>query len=109
MSAGTVLAITANPATGQGILFDEITVERIIPTFDGDYNHDNFVDAADYVVWRKTDGTAAGYNAWRTHFGQPGGVSSSAGTGAEIPEPNASLLLLIGILASCSCRRVVAS
>ncbi len=60
VSAGTVLAITANPATGQGILFDEITVERILPTFDGDYNHDNIVDAADYVVWRKTDGTRLG-------------------------------------------------
>ena len=36
----------------------------------GDFNNDGTVDAADYVVWRKSDGTPAGYNAWRTHFGQ---------------------------------------
>ena len=109
VSAGTVLAITANPATGQGILFDEITVARIFVTLDGDYNHDNSVDAADYVVWRKTDGTAAGYNAWRTHFGQPAGISSSASMGAAIPEPKASLLLLVGILSLCVYRRGAAS
>ncbi len=28
----------------------------------GDYNLDGIVDAADYVVWRKTDGTQAGYD-----------------------------------------------
>ena len=39
----------------------------------GDYNDNGVVDAADYVVWRKTDGTPAGYNLWRTHFGQTGG------------------------------------
>jgi hypothetical protein len=104
VSAGTVLAITANPATTQGILFDNITVERIIPTFDGDFNHDNLVDAADYVVWRKSDGTAAGYNAWRTHFGQPAGDGSSELTGPAIPEPKAWLLLLAGILSLCLCR-----
>ena len=39
----------------------------------GDFNLDGAVDAADYILWRKTDGTPAGYNAWRTHFGQPAG------------------------------------
>ena len=42
------------------------------PSLPGDFNHDGTVDAADYVVWRKTDGTPAGYNTWRTHFGQTG-------------------------------------
>ena len=28
----------------------------------GDYDADGDVDAADYVVWRKTDGSPAGYN-----------------------------------------------
>lgn len=45
------------------------------PTLDspGDYNHDGFVDDADYVVWRKTgiDGQE-GYNTWRTNFGKTG-------------------------------------
>jgi hypothetical protein len=49
---------------------------------DGDYNHDNKVDAADYVLWRKDPtsfgGDPAGYNVWRANFGLP------AGTGAGI-------------------------
>jgi len=43
----------------------------------GDFNHDGAVNAADYVVWRKTDGASADYNLWRTNFGK----SVSAGTG----------------------------
>ena len=30
-----------------------------------DFNGDGVVDSADYVVWRKFDGTTDGYNAWR--------------------------------------------
>ena len=46
------------------------------PTLPGDFNHDGTVDAADYIVWRKTDGTPAGYNTWRANFGQPAGSGS---------------------------------
>ena len=28
----------------------------------GDFNHDGTVDAADYVVWRKTEARCAGYD-----------------------------------------------
>ena len=45
----------------------------------GDYNHDGKVDAADYVVWRKSNGSQSDYNTWRSHFGQ------SAGSGAALP------------------------
>ena len=38
--------------------------------FSADYNQNGTVDAADYVVWRKNDGTPDGYNTWRTHFGR---------------------------------------
>jgi hypothetical protein len=52
------------------------------PTLPGDYNGDNVIDAADYVVWRKTLGTAAAlpndatppdvtqedYGPWQTNF-----------------------------------------
>jgi hypothetical protein len=105
VSAGTVLAITANPATGQGILFDEITVERIFETFGGDYNHSHFVDAADYVVWRKTDDTAAGYSGWLTHFGQPAGSGSGGSLNANIPEP-ATLVMFILAAACVLARRL---
>ena len=45
---------------------------QVFLSLPGDFNHDGTVDAADYVVWRKTDGTQAEYNTWRTHFGQTG-------------------------------------
>ena len=36
----------------------------------GDFNGDGIVDAADYVIWRKNDGSQVGYDMWRSHFGQ---------------------------------------
>jgi hypothetical protein len=51
----------------------------IVPAIPGDFNFDGSVDAADYVVWRKTEGSAADYNWWRSHFGQ------TAGSGAALP------------------------
>ena len=50
----------------------------------GDYNNDDVVDAADYVVWRKTDGTPDGYDAWRMNFGA---MTNAAGRSAlAVPE-----------------------
>ena len=60
----------------------------------GDYNFDGTVDAADYVVWRKTDGTPAGYTLWRSHFGQTAGSGSDANSNAAIPEPTTLVLLM---------------
>ena len=60
----------------------------------GDFNNDGKVDAADYVVWRKTDGTPAGYNVWRAHFGQTAGSGSGSNTNTAAPEP-ATLALLV--------------
>ncbi|HEY3391286.1 MAG TPA: hypothetical protein VGK58_01170 [Lacipirellulaceae bacterium] len=62
----------------------------------GDYNGDGSVDAADYVVWRKIDGTQQGYDAWRTNFGRAGATSSAS---AIVPEPSTIVLSLIGALA----------
>jgi fibronectin-binding autotransporter adhesin len=73
----------------------------------GDYNQNGKVDAADYVLWRKSPGTyggnPAGYNAWRANFGQPpGSGSGTVGTAsAAVPEPTASVLL-ISMVASLS-------
>lgn len=62
----------------------------------GDFNHDGLVNAADYVVWRKTgiDGPT-GYNTWRAHFGQvANGVGTSA-MGSNVPEPTSLVLCLM--------------
>ena len=82
----------------------------------GDYNGNGIVDAADYVVWRKTVGQTGGslvadgsgplgtpdgvvdnldYNFWRTQFGA---ASSSAGQSTRVPEPATALSLMLGLL-----------
>jgi hypothetical protein len=73
----------------------------------GDFNHDGTVDAADYVVWRKLDGTQTGYDLWRANFGTSRGPGSGSaayplGVSAEplsasIPEPASLATLLCGI------------
>ena len=62
----------------------------------GDFNGDNKVDAADYVVWRKTDGTQPGYDLWRTNFGRTSGSGASLMAGAAVPEHSTMLLGAFG-------------
>jgi hypothetical protein len=78
-----------------------------LPTLSGDFNQNGVVDAADYVVWRKTDGTQSGYDAWRANFGASLSVGSSSaahslGSSAEplstVPEPSALLIILIAAI-----------
>ena len=70
----------------------------------GDFNHDGFVNAADYVVWRKSGGTQADYDVWRGNFG---GTFSGIGSGTEyavVPEPSTALSvtsLIICVLLAC--------
>jgi hypothetical protein len=76
----------------------------------GDFTGDMVVDAADYVMWRKSTGTQEAYDDWRENFGAvaaPAGpstlvrgfvkyVTSGPGGGSgAVPEP--SCLLLVGI------------
>jgi hypothetical protein len=85
----------------------------------GDFNKDGYVDAADYVVWRKTVGQSgaesnhpaadanhdfvvnmADFNLWRANFGAPHVISGGAGSSASyssvtIPEPATLLLALL--------------
>jgi formylglycine-generating enzyme required for sulfatase activity len=64
----------------------------------GDFNGDGTVDAADYVIWRKTGGTQEQYNEWRANFGMssPGGGSFPV---TAVPEPACILLILSGTFA----------
>jgi hypothetical protein len=68
----------------------------------GDFNGDGSVNAADYVVWRKTDGTLPGYNAWRTNFGRTAG--SAAGASAAVPEPGMVGLVLLATFGAVQLR-----
>ena len=78
----------------------------------GDYNHDGRVDAADYVVWRKSIGTALGYDKWRAHFGEPGSsgaaLHSADPLSAAVPEPTSVFLLILGAGITSRSRRRIA-
>jgi len=66
----------------------------------GDYNQDGSIDAADYVVWRKTIGGQLAYDAWRENFGTTAG--SGSGQGSSVPEPmtwTLATLALVGLMA----------
>lgn len=66
----------------------------------GDFSQDGVVDAADYVLWRKTNGGPAGYDLWRGHFGASSGNGSSAAQvqSASVPEPSTAFLLAMPAL-----------
>jgi hypothetical protein len=70
----------------------------------GDFNGNGTVDAADYVVWRKTDPTPERYNLWRTNFGRTAG--GAALSGAAVPEPTSWLLLILGAALGTWIRRL---
>jgi hypothetical protein len=73
----------------------------------GDYNDDGVVDAADFTVWRDTDGSPEGYAAWQANFGLSYGMGSSLPENAAVPEPSVcGLLLAVAFAAGLgTCRR----
>ena len=81
----------------------------------GDYNQDGRVDAADYVLWRTSDGTPEGYDTWRANFGKivaAGGAPalSTSTTGeppvatAAAPEPSSFALVAYAVAMAFGCR-----
>jgi hypothetical protein len=101
--------------SGGDFTYTRSTPAVAVPT--GDYNHNNVVDAGDYVIWRRTlgqsaspfgsgaDGSSNGtidsddYTFWRARFGNP--VGSGAGL-ASIPEPS-TIPLGLGLIAVFIC------
>jgi autotransporter-associated beta strand protein len=78
-------------------------VLTVLSALPGDYNGNGVVDAADYVVWRKNDGTSTGYNTWRAHFGQTAGNGAafkSVAASSAVPEPPALAPIVLACLVS---------
>jgi hypothetical protein len=68
------------------------------PGLDGDYNEDGAVDAADYVVGRKSPGDFGGDPAWHNVWRQNFGATGAPGLGtAAVPEPISLSLLLVSL------------
>jgi fibronectin-binding autotransporter adhesin len=123
-STGTWGAIGSSAAhqtaliTGTGLL----QVTQLILPLAGDFNNDGKVDAADYLTWRKANGTSnplpndnglgtpigqAHLSLWRQHFGNTPGAGSGNGLGGNAaPEPASLLLLCLGIAALPATRAV---
>jgi hypothetical protein len=108
---GTSFRATSLPMLPNGLSWDldieaksvKLSVMGSLPGLPGDFNQDGIVNAADYVVWRKTDQSQTGYNNWRTNFGRTAGGGSGAAA-AAVPEPATGLLLLL-MAAGMSLRR----
>jgi uncharacterized membrane protein len=101
----TAVAINSQGAiVGTGTFDGAARAFLLIPVTpdSADYNRDGTVDAADYVVWRKTDGSTNGYDTWRFQFGSAAVGNLIAGENAAVPEP-ATLMLL---LAAAACARL---
>jgi probable HAF family extracellular repeat protein len=68
----------------------------------GDFNDDGTVDAADYVVWRKNNGTQSGHDTWRANFGRTAASESRAvdlpnDPRPAVPEPNMLALIVLAL------------
>jgi len=86
----------------------EIVATRVAAALAGDYNGDNRVNAADYVLWRKGDPRADGsgsngvgpedYTIWRNSFNNGTGGTGAGMSTNSAPEPACAALLAIGLL-----------
>ncbi|HEX2476254.1 MAG TPA: hypothetical protein VHK01_16000 [Lacipirellulaceae bacterium] len=93
-----------NPTGEHAFYFDNLRIERPGAGIPGEFNNDGQVDAADYVVWRKTDESPAGYTAWRTNFGRTAGAGAGLPGGGAVPEP-ATAASLAGLCLALLCTR----
>ena len=77
---------------GTEFLVDNLNTTEL-PGIPGDYSRNQVVDAADFVLLRKTFFSTTGYNSWRKNFGTAGVATVSA----SIPEPGAMALVAVGM------------
>ena len=61
----------APPSTSGFFTINGNVLQFVSRSIYGDFNQDGSVDAADYVVWRKSGYSQADYNTWRANFGLP--------------------------------------
>ena len=60
------------------------------------------MDAADYIIWRKTGGSQTGYQFWQENFGYG---TSGGGSNTTVPEPATMVYLLAtSLLLASKCR-----
>jgi hypothetical protein len=121
---------TSNPflvVFNYGVDYSQITAAALAINaaafLPGDYNHNDHVDATDYVIWRKTLGSTtalaadgsgnqfvdgADYALWRNNMGHAVSASGQL-TSFAIPEPTTLMLFCCSVvLVSVASRRSIA-
>lgn len=122
LTAGTVLALTADPAAGGGLLLSSISIAEPLSALDrilSDFNLDGLIDTADYALWKSSFGSttdlradgngdgvvdAADYTLWRDNYNAN---IASRSPSSSIPEPAAGLLLAWLLLTIAAGQRYV--
>jgi autotransporter-associated beta strand protein len=97
---GSVFSAADLPSLPNGLTWNlnyGATLVSLAVGLTGDFDQNGAVDAADYVWWRKFDGTPAAYESWRSNFGTT--APSASGTAIAIPEPRTWMLASIGAAA----------
>ncbi len=112
----SVMGTGTTPGTPAAATISTIVRTNFVHT--ADYNNNGHVDAADYVMWRKTlgatvtpgtgaDGVVDGtindldYALWRQHFGLTSGAAPSLGSelaSGAVPEPASAALFVVAAL-----------
>ena len=111
LPVGLVWLLDYNPTT--------VTLQIGASTTSGDYDHDGFVDAAYYIVWRESLGqngtslaadgngnnqvTVDDYSIWKANFGEFLGSGSGSASSGVVPEPSA-VWLVLEMIAICFCQ-----
>jgi hypothetical protein len=100
------LSTAINSQLGDGLFLEQIDYDtdptkifvQIKSVTNADYNNDGVVNAADYVVWRKSLGTPSGYNLWRASFGQIAAAGSISTGNTIVPEPRFAAIVVWGVI-----------
>jgi hypothetical protein len=119
--ANTTFTTTTLPNLGSQLQWQidyepNAVIARVLAILAGDYNRDDAVGAADYVMWRKTSGTSVtslgdgadgdhngtiderDYVVWRANFGQNATAASGTTDPTLVPEPTTRALLIVSAL-----------
>lgn len=105
----------------QTMLVDYVRVWQRQSGLAGDYNNDGTVDAADYTMWRNSDGQEGiglpadgsgngsvgpeDYNIWKSHYNESEPAAGSGASSSNVPEPATAMPMTLGLLLFCSSQR----
>src|SRR6476646_225769 len=78
---------------------DDVVLSVTGMSLAGDFNGDNHVNLADYVGWRKNNGTTQDYQTWRSNFGSGFASASEITISTSVPEPGSIFIALLATFA----------